>query len=313
MNVMTDATPYSVPPEPGRWRAITLAALMHLLLFVFLWIGIRWQNDTPVTIEAEVWSPQPREAAPVPVPVAEPEEQPAPKPAIKETPKPVEEEHPVVKPDIALEQEKKRKALEKKRLEEEQQAKLKKQKEKEEAEKLAKAKAAEEERLRKEKLEQAKAAEEERLRKEKLEKDKKAAEAKRKQQEADAKLLAKIREEDMKRITGGTTGTGGTGDAAKAQGPRGDANYIQGLKSKIKGNTNFLPPSDLTGNPSVEYTVELLPDGSIRSIKKLKSSGITGFDEAVERAIQRSEPYPIDKSTGKVPSSFTFRHSPKDN
>lgn len=313
MNVMTDATPYSVPPEPGRWRAITLAALMHLLLLVFLWIGIRWQNETPVTIEAEVWSPQPREAAPVPVPVPVVEQKtpPAPKPVIKETPKPVEEERPVVKPDIALEQEKKRKALEKKRLEEEQQAKLKKQKEKEEAEKLAKAKAAEEERLRKEKLEKTKVAEEERLRKEKLEKDKKAAEAKRKQQEADAKLLAKIREEDMKRIAGGTAGTGGTGDAARSQGGRADAGYAARVSAKIKSNIVFSVPESLSDNPPVEYVIDLLPDGSIAGIRKTRSSGVPGFDEAVRRAIEKSQPFPKDK-TGSVPSSIVGTHRPKD-
>lgn len=311
MNAMTDATPHSVPPEPGRWRAITLAALMHLLLLVFLWVGVRWQNDTPATIEAEVWSPQQREAAPLPVPAVEPAKQPEPKPVVKETPKPVEEERPVVKPDIALEQEKKRKALEKKRLEEEQQAKLKKQKEKEEAEKQAKTKAAEEERLRKEKLEKAKAVEEDRLRKEKLEKDKKAAEAKRKQQEADEKLLAKIREEDMKRITGGATGTGGSGEAAKSQGGRADAGYSSRVAAKIKSNIVFNVPEGLADNSPVEYAIDLLPDGSIAGIRKTRSSGVPGFDEAVRRAIEKSQPFPRDK-TGSVPSSIVGIHRPKD-
>lgn len=312
MNAMTDATPYSVPPEPGRWRALTLAALMHLLLLVFLWIGIRWQNDTPATLEAEVWSPQPREAAPLPVPTAEPEKQPEPpKPVLKQTPKPAEEERPVVKPDIALEQEKKRKALEKKRFEEEQQAKLKKQKEKEEAEKLAKAKAAEEERLRKEKLEKAKAAEEDRLRKEKLEKDKKAAEAKRKQQETEEKLLAKFRDEDMKRLANGATGTGGTGEAARSQGSRADAGYVGRVAAKIKSNIAFNVPEGLADNPPVEYVIDLLPDGSIAGIRKTRSSGVPGFDEAVRRAIEKSQPFPRDK-TGSVPSSIVGIHRPKD-
>jgi colicin import membrane protein len=284
---MTDATPYIVPKEPGRWRALTFAALVHAALFAFLWIGVRWQNDTPVTIEAEVWSPQPREAAPLPEPVKAPE--PVTQPVVKEPPKPKDVEPPVIKPDIALEQEKKRKALEeKKRLEEERLAKEKKQRL--EDEKLAK--------LKQEELK-------------KLEKEK--AEKKRKLDEADAKLLAKMREEDMKRITGGVTGTGGSGDAPKAQGGRASAEYGARIAAKIKSNTIYVVPENLAANTPVEYAVELLPDGSLRSApRKLKSSGIAGFDEAVLRAIDKSQPFPRDEKTGTVPSSVTVSHKPKD-
>jgi colicin import membrane protein len=295
---MTDATPYTVPKEPGRWRAITLAALVHAALLVFFWIGIRWQNETPVTIEAEVWSPQPREAAPPPEPVKEPE----PKPEVKEAPKPPVVEPPPVqrdfKPDIALKQEKKRKAEEeKKKLQEEDQRlaqlKLKQQQE--------------EKRIDKEQADKAKKAAEEKTEKEK----KLAAEKKRKQDEADQKLLAKARDEEMRRITGGVTGTGGAGDAAKSQGGRADGGYAGRVAAKIKSNINFNVPDGMEGNPAVEYEVNLLPDGSVAGIRRIKSSGMPGFDEAVRRAIEKSQPYPKDKS-GTVPSSFTGIHKPKD-
>ena len=283
---MTDATPYIVPKEPGRWRALVFAALVHAALFAFLWIGVRWQNDTPVTIEAEVWSPQPREAAPLPEPVKAPE--PDPQPVVKEAPRPKVIEPPVAKPDIALEQEKKRKEDEKKHLEEERIAKEKN-------------KRLEEEKLAKLKQEELK----------KLEKDK--ADKKRKQEEADAKLLAKMRDEDMKRITGGVTGAGGSGDAPKAQGGRASAEYGAKIAAKIKSNTIYVVPENLAGNPPVEYVVELLPDGTLRSApRKLKSSGIAGFDEAVLRAIDKSQPFPRDEKTGTVPSSVTVSHKPKD-
>jgi colicin import membrane protein len=310
---MTDATPYTVPKEPGRWRAITLAALVHAALLVFLWIGIRWQNETPVAIEAEVWSPQTREAAPPPQPATEPE----PKPVVKEAPKPevkeppvVKPEPPVAKPDIALEQEKKRKA-EEKRLEEERLAKKKAEEEKlarkeEEAEKLKRQKQKEEE----EKLAKKKAEDKQRLEKEAQAK-KAAAEKKRKEEEAEEQLLAKMRDEDMRRITGGVTGTGGAGDAPKSQGGRGDASYTQRVGAKIKSNINFNVPETMAGNPAVEFEVKLLPDGSVAGIRPIKSSGVPGFDEAVKRAIEKSAPYPKDKS-GAVPSSFTGIHRPKD-
>ena len=287
---MTDAIPYTVPKEPGRWRAITLAALVHMALFTFLWIGVRWQNETPATIEAEVWSPQPQEAAPLPEPVKAPEPKPEPQPIVKEPPKPKEIEPPVAKPDIALEQEKKRKAEEKKKqLEEE---RLAKEKKRLEEEKLAKLKEE------KEKAEKAK---------------KEAAEKKRKQEEAEAKMLAKMRDEDMRRITGGVTGTGGSGEAPKSQGGRASAEYGARIAAKIKSNTIYVVPENLAGNPAVEYAVELLPDGSLRSgPRKLKSSGIAGFDEAVLRAIEKSQPFPRDDKTGSVPSSVTVSHKPKD-
>jgi colicin import membrane protein len=298
---MTDATPYTVPKEPGRGRAIVLAVLVHAALFAFLWIGVRWQSETPATIEAEVWSPDTREAAPAPVPVKQPEpvKEPEPKPVIKEIPKPVTVEPPVKRPDIALEQEKKRKAeLEKKRLEQERQLK-----QKAEAEREAKLKQ-EQERLAKQK------AEEQRIAKEKAEK-KKTDEAKRKQQEVEDQKLAKIRDEEMQRITGGVTGTGGTGTAPKSQGGQADSGYAARVAAKIKSNITFNVPESLATNSPVQYQVDLLPDGSVSGIRQLKSSGVPGFDEAVRRAIEKSQPYPKDKS-GSVPSSFIGTHKPKD-
>ncbi|WP_019140504.1 cell envelope integrity protein TolA [Noviherbaspirillum massiliense] len=306
---MTDATLYRVPKEPGRWRAILLATLVHVALLVFLWIGVRWQNETPMTIEAEVWSPQPREAAPQPTPEPQPPKppkQPEPEPPVKEIPKPTVTEPPVQKPDIALEQEKKRKALEQKKREQEEAERLAKQKQKEEE--------ARQEKLKREKEEIAKRKKqeaEEQAKKEKAEKEKKAlAEAKRRQEEeAYEKQMAKMREENLKRMT---AGLGGTGDAHQAQGGRADANYVGRIAAKIKSNTIFNVPEDLSGNPAVEYTVELLPDGSLRGTpRKLKSSGVPGFDDAVLRAIEKSQPFPRDKS-GSVPSSLTVSQKPKD-
>ncbi|HYD59219.1 MAG TPA: cell envelope integrity protein TolA [Noviherbaspirillum sp.] len=288
---MTEATPYIVPKEPGGGRALVFAALVHAALFLFLWIGVTWQSETPVTIEAEVWDPQPREAAPVPEPPQVKAPEPESKPVVKEPPKAKVEEPPVVKPDIALEKEKKRKEEEKKKqLEEERLAKEKKRLEEEKLAKLEEAK-----RLEKEKAEKAK---------------KEAAEKKRKQDEADAKLLAKMRDEELKRMTG-AVGTGGTGEAPKSQGGRADGDYVQRIAAKIRSNITFIVPEGLQGNPPVEYEVRLLPDGSVAGIRKLKSSGVAGFDEAVSRAIERSQPYPRDK-TGAVPSSFIGIHKPKD-
>ncbi len=333
--VMKPVAQYEIPKEPGRWRAVTLAITVHGALLVMLWIGVRWQNDTPLVVEAEVWSPQVREAAPKPQPQPEPEVKEPPKPVPKEVPvpvvppKPVEKVAPVIKPpvidpEIALEQEKKRKAEQlKERLEEERQEKLKKLAKEKQLAQEKQDKLDAKEKLEKQAKLDAKEKQDKQDKQDKLDKlakqeaqekaDLKKAELekKRKQDEADNKRLAAIRDTEMKRITGVAVGPGGSGDAPKSQGPRGDPSYIQKVGAKIRSNTVFNGAEDVEGNPSVEYAVDLLPDGSVRGIRKLKTSGIPGFDEAVRRAIEKSQPFPADKS-GTVPSGITVAHKPKD-
>lgn len=288
---MTDHSPYTVPKEPGRWRAITLAAAVHVALLVFFWIGIDWQSATPVAVKAEIWDLQAKEAAPLPL-EPEPTPQPKPEPIVKEEPKaePIKPEPPKV--DIALEKEKKRKEQERKdKLAEED--KEKKAKQKAEQDKQDKLKEQEAE---KKKVEQQKKAD---------------ADKKRLQDKRDQELSDKRRAEELSRMTG-AIGSGGSGQAAKSQGSgRADGAYADKIRARIRSNTQFMVPAELSGNPPVEYEVELLPDGSLRGLSLRKSSGLPGFDEAVKRAIERSQPFPKDQS-GSVPGRLTVVHKPKD-
>lgn len=304
----TNSTPYFVPTEPGRWRAITLAALVHAALLAFLWVGIRWQNQTPIAVEAEIWNPVTEQAAPLPVEktAAEPEIRSEPAPVAKPLPKPDLAPLPIAKPDIALAQEKKRKALkeQQERLEEERrQAKLLKQKD-------------DQERLKKQKIADQKLAEKEKAdalaqkKREAEDAKKAAADKKRKQDAAEDAKLAKMREENMRQLTG-SGANGNAGSAAKSQGSSRDTAYEQKIAAKIKSNTIFNVPDDLAGNPGVVYEIRLYPDGSTGEIQLKKPSGVPGFDEAVKRAIKKSEPFPADKS-GKFPPSITLSHKPKD-
>jgi len=323
---------------------MTLAVLVHLALVALLWIGVRWQNETPTAVEAEIWSPQTQQAAPKPQPQPEPEvAQPPPPPArVVEAPKPqpappVERpvEKPVANPDIAIEQERKRRLKEEKerreqeeedREERAQQKKLAQQKQDQaEARKkeLAKAEADKERRQeaeRERKLEQQAAqkreAEDEKKRElaeaRKKELAKAEADKKRAQAKAEAEAAEQRRIEDLSRMTAQATGSGGSGQAARSQGPsRADAGYAAKVGGKIRSNTVFNVPDELANNPAVEYAVDLLPDGSVRSIRKIKGSGVPGFDEAVRRAIDKSQPFPPDNS-GRAPSGFTVSHKPKD-
>ena len=331
---MNEATKhYQIPAEPGRLRALGLALLVHLLLLGFLWIGVSWQSDTPVAVEAEIWNPVAREAAPPPPPPPEPA--PAPEPpkpvAAIEPPKPVAEPEPVKAklpdPDIALEKEKKRK-LDKEKAEKAEEAERKKK------EQLAEKKAREEEEKRK-KLAEAQEKEKEKKKLAELEKQKQAEEQKRKelaaaeekkrlaeeqqreqqrkQEEAAAEQRAKKRRDDDLRRQMQLAGDGVAGDAEKSQGPRSDGGYARKVAGLIKSHT-ILPQTDIPGNPAVEFLIELLPDGGLRGEPKMtRSSGIAAFDQAVRRAIEKSTPFPPDPATGKVPSSISISHRPKDS
>ena len=222
-NAGADTSRYLPPKEPHRYVALLLAALMHVILFLFLWVGIRWQNKEVVGVDAEIWDVTTREAAPkvlsdvaepipeaisAPVPTPEPVPEPAPAPKINEpTPQQVREklieQQQAEDAEIAIVRARKQKMLDQQRqlaLQEEQKEEQKKQ-QKDDALKLAKLKKEElhkeelhKEELRKEELrkedEQRKADELQRQEKQDKEKKEKAdAQQKIEQQKTDQKKL----------------------------------------------------------------------------------------------------------------------------
>ncbi len=305
-------------------RALGLALLVHLLLLGFLWFGVSWQSDTPVAVEAEIWNPVARDAAPLPPPPPTPPE-PVPEPpkpvAVIEPPKPAPVAEPVKAklpdPDIALEKEKKRKQEKEdaERKKKEQLAEKKAREEDDKRKKLAEAQEKEKEKKKLAEQEKQKLAEEQKRKEQQAAEEKKrlAEEQQRKQEEALADQRAKKRREEDLRRQMQLAGDGGSGDAEKSQGPRSDGGYARKVAGLIKSHT-ILPQTDIPGNPAAEFTVELLPDGSLRGEPKMtRSSGITAFDQAVRRAIEKTAPFPPDPATGKVPSSISVSHRPKDS
>jgi colicin import membrane protein len=328
------SAPYTVPPEPNRWPAIGLAVGMHAMLLAFLWIGVSWQNNTPVAVEAEVWdvttqtaAPPPPPPAPEPEPEPQPEPPPAPAPRVAEPP-PVAEPAPPKQPDIALEREKKRKEELKKHQAEEQERQerereLAEKKEKALAEKkereLAEKKERELEQQRAEKKEKARLEAEkkeaekkdaEKKKKEEAEKKKKEEAAKKKQAAEEERKLAALRGDEMRRITG-AAGNGSSGTAEKSTAPRIDKGYTAAITAKIKGNTSYGGSLDEPGNPTAVFRVEQLPTGEIVSVRKIKSSGIPAFDDAVEKGINKSSPLP-KKKDGTVERSLEINFHMKD-
>ena len=101
-----------VDRDPVNTPAAALSVAVHLALFAFLFIGIRWQSKLPDAVVVELWDrPAVVERPPVieaPKPEPQLEPKPEPKVEVKPEPKPdpIEEPKPA-KPDIVIEKEKK--------------------------------------------------------------------------------------------------------------------------------------------------------------------------------------------------------------
>ena len=297
---------FGPPPEKRSPRAFALAILAHLLLLGALTWGVNWKrSDQTTSFEAELWSSVPQQAAPravepPPPPPAPTPPAPAPTPALKAPEAPKVSPAPDV--DIALEQEKKRKLLEQKK--EAEAAELKK--EKALAEK-AKEKEKEKELRAKEELAKRKAAEDA---KKLAEKKQEAKDLEKLQQQKLAEATKKQRDDAMKRMLGMAGATGGaeaTGTAQKSSGP--SASYGGKVRAKVKPNIVFT--DDIAGNPSAEVEVRTTPDGTIVSQRLVKSSGNKAWDDAVIKAIIRTETLPQDVD-GRVPTPMILTFKPKE-
>ena len=67
--------------------------------------------------------------------------------------------------------------------------------------------------------------------------------------------------------------------------------YIRLIQNRVK--SGWILPQDIQGNPEAIFLVAQIPDGSVISIKLVKSSGNRAYDDAVERAILKSSPLPL--------------------
>ncbi|MES2956313.1 MAG: cell envelope integrity protein TolA [Pseudomonadota bacterium] len=294
-------------PDPGALRSFGLALLVHALLIGALTWGINWKHSDPdLSFEAELWSSVPQEAAPklveAPPPPPLPPPPPPPEPVVKAPPPP-----PAPDVDIALEREKKRKLELKKK-----EAELAKAKAEQDKLKELQAKKEKEQKA-KEDLAKRKAEEAKKLEAKKAE-DKKN-DAKQDAKEAEKKKLAdaaaeKLRQDNIKRAMGLAGATGGAdakGTAQKSSGP--SASYGGKVRAKVKPNIVFT--EDIAGNPTAEVEVRTTPDGTILAPRLLKSSGNKAWDDAVIKAIIRTETMPKDVD-GRVPTPMILEFRPKD-
>jgi colicin import membrane protein len=290
--VVFDRLEFAPPPPPGRWRAFILAILAHLLLLLALTWGINWNRESENTAaDAELWASVPQQAAPAEIqpPPTPPAQQPPAAPQVAPTPPPPPAPREA---DIALEREKLKQQLAQQRQQElERQKKLEARKKQEE--------------LRRQELAEKKAVEDKKKKDELV----KTAKAK-KQQLEDERKLTVLHDEQVRRIQGLAGATGGpaaTGTAQRAAGP--SPSYAGRIAARIKPNIVFT--DTVSGNPAAEVQIRLAPDGTIVGRKLIASSGVKSWDEAVLRAIDKTEVLPRD-TDGTVVPEFPVRFRPHD-
>ena len=311
MHAHDDRDELAPPTPPARLRAIALAVLAHVLLIVALTWGVHWKTSTDQpAVQAELWAAVPQQAAPRADPPPEPTPPPVVAPPPPPPPPPVRQAEPDTREaDLAIEREKKR--LEKERKEREQlQERQRLEKERKEQERKAQELKDKEKQREKEEKALERQEKDKRLAEEKKQKE---AEAKRKQEaieKANAQAAEARRQENLRRMQGlaGATGAeNATGTALRDAGPSGS--YGGKVAAKVKPHIVY--PDAVAGNPRAEVEVRAAPDGTITSTRLVQSSGNKAWDDAVLRALQKTETLPRDVD-GRVPSALVIGFRPKD-
>ena len=252
---------YAYPSRQEKVISGAFAFGMHLVFLVLLVFGVTWpKRIEPQANIVDLWANLPSPAPPKvepprPRPELKPEVKPPEPPPVKPVAKPE-----IPKPDIAM----KEKAM----------------KEKAEKEKAEKEKAEKDRRVLEEKQKEAKKreAEAKAAQKRQLEKE---AEAKAAQREKEKLAEAQREQEDAQRRI--------AEQQASAQ-ARLRNEYIERIRAKIRSKIGQVP--NLQGNPEVEIDVIQIPGGDVLSVKLKRSSGVSAYDNAVERAILLASPLP---------------------
>lgn len=271
-------------PERGTGPAFALSLFAHALLFLSIAFVVRWKTEPVGVVSAELWGGLPAAApAPAPVPVPEPIVEPPPPPP---PPKVEREPEPERKADIVVEQKKKP----------------------EPPKKVEPPK----------KIEPPKKVEPPRkVEPPKPDPKKEAA----RQAELAAREADKRREQEMQRIAAAAGGPAGSSPSAGATGVSGGSAAGGGFSRSYEGQVvGCIRPHIVFNVPDgvkpkqyvAEFEVQLLPTGEQATTPKLlKSSGLGAYDQAVERAIRRCDPFPRPRE-GAMPRSLRLTFDPVD-
>lgn len=269
---MSSAPALRHPPSADETTAGTLLALgVHALLVAALALGVSWRSHEATPLSAELWAAVPRVAAPEPA---------APPPPPPEVARPKVEAPPPAPPPKVVEPE----------------AQIV-------TETKPVAKPVPDEKLAEEKeREKAQAREAERRKKEEA---RKQEEVRQRQEQA---RVERQREENLKRLAAQLPGSApapSPGTDTRSAGP--SASYAGRVRARIFPNIVFTDA--VQGQGVAEVQVSVAPDGKITGRKLTRSSGMPAWDEAVLRAIDRTEQLPQDEGRDP-PASMLIEFDP---
>lgn len=253
--------------EPGLVPSGMLAVGVHVAFFALLFFGVNWQTRMNEPIMVDVWEEIPQqEAQPLPPPPPKP----LPKVEVKlppPPPPPPKVEEPS-RADIELKAQERQRKKEELQRQKEEKVRLKEERRRAEEERVA------EKRRKDEQVRQ-------------LEDERKLQDEARKRDEA---MLDQVAKQQEKRKKDDEVMRKREAELA-AQRNRVLDEHIARIRGKIQSKVNI--PSGLSGNPEAHYKVTVLPGGDVMDIRLVKSSGVSAYDIAVERAIKASEPLPV--------------------
>jgi colicin import membrane protein len=67
--------------------------------------------------------------------------------------------------------------------------------------------------------------------------------------------------------------------------------YIDGIKLRVQ--REVIVPPNIQGNPEAEVVITLIPGGELLDVQIKKRSGNAAYDDAIERAIRRAQPFVV--------------------
>lgn len=256
-------------PERGTAPAFLISLAAHTMLFLAIAFVVRWKTEPAGPVSAELWGGLPPMVEPAPAPSPPP-----PPVKVERAPEPEP-----AKPDIVMEQKKPEPRPEKKP------EPVKKTEPVKKAEPDPKV----EQRKREEEAKAAKAAQ--------------AAEA----------AAQKQREAAIQRAlaaAGGSATSAASGGVA-AGSPGMSDSYKGQVVSCIRPHVVFSVPEGLRPKQHVaEFEVQLLPSGEqVGAPRLVSASGLPAYDQAVERAIRRCDPFPRPRE-GSMPRSVRLSFDP---
>ena len=270
------------PEEPGKKYALAFTILVHAGLIAALFLGVQWKRSAPDVMEVELWSARPMPATQVePAPPPPPPEPEPPKPVVKPVIKPEPIPEPPKKPDIAIKDDKKPPKPEPKKPEPKPEPPKPEPK-----------------------------------------KPEPKPEPKKPDLKPDPKPEPKLPDfsKELSRETSNlkprpnanaqqlTNAALAESEQRASSNKRGLADYASKIRGKVRGNI-VLPPN-IQGNPEAIFEVSQLPTGEVLAVKLKRSSGNSGLDAAIERAILKSSPLPKPDDPALFQRTLEIKYKP---